>query len=183
MSHTQESIVGDGVSFEFFNLIWTKDELNFAPSINIPDTVIYKFGQPTAWYFTSTNGRVKRKNRQNLMNARIEEGFTKQLLGYDVIASYISLNNNVENANENPASTVEFLDRNGLNEFLYKRKKHNGILQRFIEPKGTKNETIRAIWSPKVCLLERAENIYHLHDHRYGIYERSVTFEGPDYYR
>ena len=73
-----------------------------------------------------------------------------------------------------PPSTVEFLDLEGLNNFLYNRPKEhsNGVLQRFIEPKGTKNEMIRAVWSPKVCLLERAENIHHLHDHRYGLYER-----------
>jgi hypothetical protein len=56
------------------------------------------------------------------------------------------------------------------------------VLQRFIEPKTTRNEVIRAIWSPKVCLLERAENVHQLHDHRYGLYERCVIYEGPEYY-
>jgi hypothetical protein len=61
-------------------------------------------------------------------------------------------------------------------------KKYSGILQRFIEPSGIRNETIRAIWSPKICILERAENIHEIHDDRYGLYERCVTFEGPEYY-
>jgi hypothetical protein len=30
--------------------------------------------------------------------------------------------------------------------------------------------------------LERAENIHHLHDLRYGVYERCVTYDGPEYY-
>lgn len=37
---------------------------------------------------------------------------------------------------------------------------------------------VRAIWSPKVCLLERRLNTKQLHDQRYGLYERAVTYEG-----
>ena len=40
---------------------------------------------------------------------------------------------------------------------------------------------IRAIWSPKVCLLERRVNVHKLHDtRRFGMYERAVTYEGPE---
>jgi len=181
------TLTSDGISLDFFNLLWTKDELNFGPSINIPDTIVFKMGTPSNWYFTASNGRVKRKNRQNLMNARIEEAFTKYLLGYDVIATFIHIQPTDEDGDNEPQApqpmTIEYLDRSGLTDFLYKRKdKSNGILQRFIEPKGIKNEMIRAIWSPKVCLLERAENIHQLHDHRFGVFERCVTFEGPEYY-
>ena len=58
------SILNDGINEEFFRLMWLKDELNFGPSLNIPDTIIVKYGQPTAWYFTAQNGRIKKKNRQ-----------------------------------------------------------------------------------------------------------------------
>lgn len=179
------SIINDGINEEFFRLMWLKDELNFGPSLNIPDTIVVKYGQPTSWYFTAQNGRIKKKNRQNLMNARIEEIFTKHILGYDVIATFVNIYIDPDpDTGVVPPSTVEFLDLEGLNNFLYNRPKEhsNGVLQRFIEPKGTKNEMIRAVWSPKVCLLERAGNIHHLHDHRYGLYERCVTLEGPEYY-
>jgi len=184
----QASLTTDGISEEFFELLWTKDELNFGPSINIPDTVIFKYGQPTDWYFTAKNGRIKKKSRANLIGARIEEAFTKHILGYDVIAAFITVplftEPDPESTSVNTQTTIEFLDKDGLTNFLYNRKKEdsNGILQRFIEPKGVHNELIRAIWSPKVCLLERAENIHQLHDHRYGVYERCVTLEGPEYY-
>lgn len=39
---------------------------------------------------------------------------------------------------------------------------------------------VRAIWSPKMCLLERRVNCRQLHDRRFGIYERAVTYDGPD---
>mmetsp|Transcript_16228 Transcript_16228/g.24443 ORF Transcript_16228/g.24443 Transcript_16228/m.24443 type:complete len:1016 (-) Transcript_16228:108-3155(-) len=180
------TIETDGISEEFFNLLWMKDELNFGPSINIPDTVIFKYGQPVTWYFTSSNGKIKKKNRNNLLNARIEDAFTKHVLGYDVIATFVSFATAPpgEKVDKKAASnTIEYMDRKAFQAFLYDRwESNNGILQRFIEPKGTKNETIRAIWSPKVCLLERAENIHHLHDQRYGLYERCVTYEGPEFY-
>ena len=177
------SLTNDGISDEFFELLWSKDELNFGPSINIPDTIVFRYGQPMTWYFTAHNGRIKKKNRANLISARIDEAFTKHILGYDVIASFISVPV-FDGESTNHTTTIEFLDKDGLTQFLYNRRKEdsNGILQRFIEPKGVKNELIRSIWSPKVCLLERAENIHQLHDHRYGLYERCVTLEGPEYY-
>lgn len=195
----------DGISEEIFKLLWAKDELNFGPNLNIPDTVIYKYGQPVAWYFTSLNGRIKRKNKQNLVSAKIEEAFNKYVLGYDVLAYFITMPSEHErsattssandgrgsgaggNGNDGgsvvPETIIQYFDREGLQNFLYNHKKGvNGILQRFIEPKSTHNEVIRSIWSPKLCLLERAENIHELHDHRYGMYERCVVYEGPDYY-
>ena len=175
----------DGASEEFFNLLWMKDELNFGPNINIPDTVVFRHGMPSNWYFTAANGRVKRKNRSNLISSRIEDAFTHHILGYDVLATFISFPElkKDQESTAKPYSVISYLNRDALYDFLYKNdKSRNGILQRFIEPKGTKNEVIRAIWSPKICLLERAENIYQLHDQRYGLYERCVTYEGPEYY-
>jgi hypothetical protein len=172
----------DGVSEDLFVLLRSKDELNFGPCINIPDTVIFKYGQVTNWYFTASDGRIKRKNKHNLFNARVEESFNKNILGYDVVASFISIP--LDKDNQSSQATVEFLDRSDLNDFLYSSKKEkNGILQRFVEPKSNKNEIIRAIWSPKLCLVERAENKHLLHDRRYGLYERCVTVEGPEFYR
>lgn len=43
---------------------------------------------------------------------------------------------------------------------------------------GTHNSMIRAIWSPKVCLMERRANVRHIFDRRFGLYERAVTYEG-----
>jgi len=186
VSKKMEILEVDGVSEEFFNLLWMKDELNFGPNVCVPDTVIFRHGMPSNWYFTASNGRVKRKNRTNLISSRIEDVFTKHILGYDILATFISFPEVQKEGSPvvaKPFSVIQYLDRDGLYDFLYKTDKtRNGILQRFIEPKGTKNEVIRAIWSPKLCLLERAENIYQLHDQRYGLYERCVTFEGPEYY-
>jgi hypothetical protein len=82
-------------------------------------------------------------------------------------------------------TTIEYFNAEAFHEFLYNRQKtNNGILQRcaggapcglrththarrsFIEPKGVNNDTVRVIWSPKICLLERCVNVNALHDMR-----------------
>lgn len=49
-------------------------------------------------------------------------------------------------------------------EFLLRHCVSLGV--RFMEPKGVNNDTIRVIWSPKICLLERCVNVNSLHDMR-----------------
>ena len=115
------SLFKDGIYEDLYKLLWSKDELNYGPQINIPDTIVYKYGQPQSWYFTAVNGRIKKKNKQNLISAKIEEVFNKHVLGYDVFAYFISVP--VEQEKSGGPITVEYLDRNALNDFLYKRKK------------------------------------------------------------
>lgn len=77
---------------------------------------------------------------------------------------------------------MEYFDEEGLKDFLFNRQKeHNGIIQKFIDPKGKSNAIIRAIWSPKLCLLEQRVNLKPINDGRYDIYERSVTYEGAEH--
>jgi len=79
---------------------------------------------------------------------------------------------------------IEYFDRDGLRRFLQGGGRNNqtGILQRFIKPSGggTHNSLIQAIWTPNLCLMERRRTKQCLHDTRFGLYERTVTFEGPD---
>ncbi len=175
-----QGLHGDGVNDSLFHHLWQKDELNFGPAINIPDTIIYKFGQPVQWYFTGIDGKVKRKHKQNLVNVRIEEAMTKKIIGSDLVAFYIAQE---VDESDNQRTSIEYFDREALHDFLYNRWKENsGILQRFVEPKGTQNVMVRAIWSPKVCLLERRINNRQLHDKRFGLYERAITYEGPEFH-
>eukprot|EP01027_Heterolobosea_sp_BB2_P005147 GEZU01007901.1.p1 GENE.GEZU01007901.1~~GEZU01007901.1.p1 ORF type:complete len:139 (+),score=31.97 GEZU01007901.1:40-456(+) len=80
-------------------------------------------------------------------------------------------------------TSVEFFDKNDLNTFLFKReKREQGILQKFVTPKGSFNSVIQAIWSPHVTLVERRNNIHKLNDKKWTMYERAVTYEGPAHY-
>jgi hypothetical protein len=62
------------------------------------------------------------------------------------------------------------------------RNNKSGILQRFVAPHGggRHNSQIRAIWTPKLCILERRQTKQDLHDPRFALYERCITFDGPD---
>ena len=213
---------GDGINFAFFNLLWSKSDGGtktkevadrqggVKPAIlRIPDTVVFLFGQPHQWYFTSKNGgpnkdktTILRKRRGNLTLANIEEVFltksaSRELGEDDVVAYFISSNGDGDGteqlvnleagdafANNNaPPCTIEYLNQTALKEFLqHGRTNKSGILQRFIAPHGggRHNSQIRAIWTPKLCILERRQTKQELDDTRFALYERCITFDGPD---
>lgn len=146
------SLEGDGPTDELYFLLWSKNPATRrGPAVFVPDTVIYKCGSPCAWYFTSASSpALLRKNKHNLTSARIEEAFAKQA-GTDVVAAWWTLPNvfvEEEAANlyrkleqqdgvsgGGGGSSIEYLDKAGLHEFLFRRRKDCGILQRFVEPK------------------------------------------------
>eukprot|EP00929_Paragymnodinium_shiwhaense_P061642 TRINITY_DN30808_c0_g1_i1.p1 TRINITY_DN30808_c0_g1~~TRINITY_DN30808_c0_g1_i1.p1 ORF type:complete len:866 (-),score=175.97 TRINITY_DN30808_c0_g1_i1:161-2758(-) len=185
----------DGVSSTLFQLLWTKDLLSESSlSVRIPDTVIFKYEAPLAWYFTSVDGHIKRKTKAKLTKEHIMQEFLKKPSASGIVACFVSTQasqasgecDSVAKEQMPPLRTVfEYLDKDGLNSFLFERRlqpKPDGILQKFIEPQGESNNMVRALWSPKVCLLERRVNRLRLSDTRYDVYERAVTFEGPEFH-
>lgn len=181
---------GDGFIENLFYFLWCKDDFGAGPRIFIPHTVLYKFSQPSAWYFTSLrSGKIKKKAKVNLTNLQIEHEFTKKRSASDIVAYYIYFSGNsttttTSTSNDDgqaSATTIEYFDTEALRDFLYKRDKtQNGMLQKFVLPKSMSNATIRAIWSPKICLLERRVNLKNVYDKRFSIYDRGVTFDGAD---
>lgn len=189
---TRTGLDGDGVSSQLFELLWKRDLLSDASlALRIPDTVIYKYNAPSRWYFTSVDGTIKRKSKAKVNSEHIAHEFLKRA-SPSGIAAYVVTTLPEDEANEGEEgtdgsigtkTTVEYLDRDGLQDFLFNRqrvKNDGSILQRFVEPKGGCNNMVRALWSPKVCLLERRVNRLKLSDTRYDMYERAVTFEGSD---
>ena len=149
---------GDGISPSLFYYLWRKDEMDWGPHINIPDTIVFKHRLPMFWYFTSSSGTIKKKSKFKLSNVRIEEAFTRKTMGSDIIAYYISGSEEkgvFKSSNSRiislifvtfcvpsglDMSTIEYFNRDNFRDFLYKREKMDGgILQRFVEPKGTHN--------------------------------------------
>eukprot|EP00743_Colponemidia_sp_Colp-15_P006598 GILK01007111.1.p1 GENE.GILK01007111.1~~GILK01007111.1.p1 ORF type:complete len:756 (-),score=125.15 GILK01007111.1:128-2395(-) len=171
---------GDGVIENLFHFLWTKDTLfETGPAVLIPDTIIYKYRQPAFWYFTASDGSIKRKGKSKLVNAKIEEDFLKGENPSGIVAYYIF----TKEENGRDKTTIEYFDQNSFHEFLYQRDKvNNGLLQRFIEPKEAQNSITRIIWSPKVCLFEKRVNKRKLTDRRFDMYERAVTYEGAEFH-
>lgn len=173
---------GDGVIENLYYYLWCKDDEGSSPNINIPDTIIYIFCQPAYWYFTSKSGQIKKKNRYNLTSEKILEAFLKKRpLGCDIIAYFLSANKTRKQSKAGKEDTViEYFDEQGLRAFLNRQQTSNGVLQRFVQPKGNRSSMLRSIWSPKVCLLERRINVRKLHDTRFDLYERAATYEGAE---
>ncbi|TYZ56914.1 hypothetical protein PybrP1_006080 [[Pythium] brassicae (nom. inval.)] len=176
---------GDGLVENLFYFLWCKDDFGAGPRIFVPHTVLFRFAQPAAWYFTSLrSNKVKRKAKVNLTNAQIEHEFTKKRAPTDIVACYLYFADRDgpgSAAAERSATVIEYFDADALRDFLYRRDKAaGGMLQKFVLPKGTSNATVRAIWSPKICLLERRVNLRNVHDKRASVYERGVTFDGAD---
>ena len=88
-THLSPPLNGLGVITNLYEYLWSRDELDARPQVTIPDTVLYRNGKPKRWYFTSTNGEVKRKNGTNVTVLKVEEEFTKKAFGCDVIATFI----------------------------------------------------------------------------------------------
>eukprot|EP00590_Aulacoseira_subarctica_P008390 CAMPEP_0172414782 /NCGR_PEP_ID=MMETSP1064-20121228/1402_1 /TAXON_ID=202472 /ORGANISM="Aulacoseira subarctica , Strain CCAP 1002/5" /LENGTH=638 /DNA_ID=CAMNT_0013151603 /DNA_START=225 /DNA_END=2144 /DNA_ORIENTATION=- len=177
-----DKLNGDGIGVSLFHALWSKTGTDAKPSLfRIPDTVIFQLGQPSHWYFTGIDGIILRKRKQNLTVERIEKELAKQECPAEsnVIAYFIETTTNEKVR----LSSIEYFDSKSLHDFLCaNRKERSGILQRFIEPKGSKNSMMCAIWTPQMFLLERRVNKHKLHDDRFGLFERAVTFDGPEIY-
>jgi len=66
---------------------------------------------------------------------------------------------------------------------LYERDKpYDGILQKFIDPDTFNNTVYRIQWSTKLCLFEKRVNNKPMEDKSVDLYEKAVTFEGPEIY-
>jgi hypothetical protein len=191
-------IQGDGCVPGIYHYLWSKNQDGHTcPSINVPDTVVYKYRQPAYWYFSSFSEKdgqkpgIKMKKKENLGNAKVEEVFTRQpkiqkpdtSKPCEIVAYYIATQETHHPATGDIVTTMEHFDAEGLRDFLfYRDKENNGILQRFLQPKGDRNCILRAVWSPKIFYAERRTNLHGLCEHKLPLHCRAVTFEGPEHY-
>lgn len=150
------SLHGDGINFSFFQLLWRKangettgskgsrdqasdirpNTAQSRPILRVPDTVVFLFGQPHQWYFTSNNGgpdksktTILRKRKANLTIENIEEVFLSKAASkrygngdHDVVAYFISSSVHPLSKNEESGESelLENLDpsNNGLRKEL-----------------------------------------------------------------
>jgi len=181
----------DGFVEAFYHLLWAK---NFnqepCPEILVPDTIIYKFRIPAYWYFTGADGRLRRKNKANIVNQKIFKDFTAGARSdRDVVACHICerpLDAEAAEQSEAPPTRTEtvirYFDKAALKEFLFAHEKlDDGCLQKFVRPKGLCNTMIQAAWSPQMCLLERRVNLCPLLSGRAPLQERTATYEGSEH--
>ena len=188
---------------EFFNFMTAAS--NDRPfGIAIPETVVFKYHKPIAWFRynfetrsveLANNGNVSMLTATQIFKsmARPPAKIRPPPKGSSsparpsihgpkrVVANYVTSKRD-RGAN---IPSVEYFDEEGLREFLFERWKlkppEDGILQRFVEPGiGDEfNSNIRVQWTPYICSMERCTNVNYLHDDKIPAKTRAATFDAP----
>ena len=170
----------DGHIEALYHAMWAKNSHGEpCPGILVPDVVIYKHRVPAYWYFTGTDGKLKRKHRGSIANGKIFAEFTKGARSArDVVAYHIS-----EGAGDTSKTAIEYLDTPRLRDFLSRSDgPTDGCLQRFVNPTGDRHSSmIQAAWSPQICLIERRVNRHRLDNARVPLQQRCCTYESEEH--
>ena len=181
-------IEGDGLLPLLYHHLYKKTwnsnkEFQSCPGARCPDTVVYEHNFPQHWYtFDTKHQEIQKRPGSFLDTAQILKFFSRPVTKrFAIVAQYIFATDNP--ATEEPDLSVEFFSAETLKDFLHNRKNHpDGILQRFVVPKGERNFQLQAIWSPNVTLVYKRTNNIRLSDRTSSFYDRAVTCDGPSHY-
>lgn len=101
----------DGCVENLFHLLWTKEIIfkNLA-QISIPDTIIFKYQQPSFWYFTSKNGEILWKSKKKLSMQAIEQAFLWDVSESGIVAYYIYRKSKLATENGDKGATFKIND-------------------------------------------------------------------------
>lgn len=191
----------DGVSDKFYHYLWASNDY-FKEDVaklklNIPDTVIFENKQPIFWYYSDSNGFIRKKKSENLFLDNIYEKFSQKSSKTNIVGYFIYKSLYVSNKLARKAK-IEYFDQENFERFLYKNTSFpSGILQKFIDPledHNSKSEIIiiiswvffkkgclQAVFSDNVCFFSKRVNYNKIFNNKMDIYERVCTYDGPDY--
>jgi hypothetical protein len=175
---------GDGIKFSFFHYLWMKNRGQLkefgtkkfqsiqkgnwkvkSTQIRLPDTVIFRLGQPLQWYFTSERGgqpSLLRKRKQNLNVEKIENVFIKKARNVnkdwldsnnDILAYFIS-SSNASGHTAHLGSKLATSDKYG-----HQHHDHNNILDSLIadaddDPTNSDTASEDDYYSRSCCNIE-----------------------------
>mmetsp|Transcript_71691 Transcript_71691/g.126215 ORF Transcript_71691/g.126215 Transcript_71691/m.126215 type:complete len:914 (-) Transcript_71691:76-2817(-) len=172
---------GDGIQTQLFHYLWKRGQglevEQKLHSMKIPDTIVF-YNFPIMWYFWSEhNGEVRKKGGKALERTNILRTFCKRRNpeATDIVASFLSHRTDTED-------TITFLNEQDLAKFLFDKPIHQGLLQRFMLPRGAHNEMIQAVWSPRLCLINKRVNRLLLNDRHCNRTDKCITFEGATHF-
>ncbi|KAJ9472577.1 hypothetical protein DIPPA_06903 [Diplonema papillatum] len=176
---------GDGLLTGFYDHMWKKNkEFKSCEEVLCPDTIVYDHNFPRGWYaYDKKNKELIKKQGKELDTSSIYSAFSKSDHDVGIVASYMHSFEDPDSGE--PVTHVEFFNKEGLAEFVNRKVKKEGILQRFLAPKGRNNSVIQAVWSPRVCIVQRKTNVKPLYSRAEAgknPYSCAVTYEGPSHY-
>jgi hypothetical protein len=74
-----------------FHLWKQNDSTNQScPFVLIPDTIIYRWGRPFFWYFTTHSGELLRKSKNKVTHKYIAQDFLSGQTASGLVAQYLS---------------------------------------------------------------------------------------------
>ena len=175
----------DGLSMSLFTFLAKETRKLESARVFIPPTVVFDQGFASAWYYSTPNMEVKRRNDRDINASDILKEFSSvpnTRSDIDICAVFMSAPKSAFYVAEiTPVSTeTTYFDKKGLYDFLYAPgEKPRGILQKFVFPKGLCTTSIQAIWSRNVTMTEALRNPNSLRDKTKSRGERGGTFEVP----
>jgi hypothetical protein len=179
-SHPLES---DGLSLTLFSYLAKATRKLEAARVFLPPTVIFEQGFPSAWYFSSPEMEVKKKNDRDMVLQDIWTEFSAvppQHADCDIVAVFLTSkvhHHYIEDRRPESTETTYF-DKKGLKEFLFAPgEKPRGMLQKFVYPKGLCVTTIQAVWSKNITMTEAVRNPNTIRDKSKSVGERAGSFE------
>uniref|UniRef100_UPI003AFB82E4 distal DC4 n=1 Tax=Leishmania tarentolae TaxID=5689 RepID=UPI003AFB82E4 len=197
MSRTQQGhtwmknhpLEGDDIVAGLYNILAKRNPktMKACRGIRIPDTVVFEHNFPRGWYTTDMKAKeVVRKQGKDLDANTIEQGFKQNLYdGSPIAATYLcTMEKTTDNGETEVNTLVEVFNRDTLAAFLARKVKPDGILQKFIFPKGYQNSVIRVVWSPRICMVQRRTNKYRIFDRKRAEcdpFSITVTYDGPTF--
>ncbi|CCW61764.1 unnamed protein product [Phytomonas sp. EM1] len=173
-------------------------------SIYLPETIVFEHNFPRVWYYYDKDSEAISKRPSRMLDVQsMFRFFGVPIKNIDVVAQFFYatvpigeawdaiLSRRAKEQNSTLLSQgltyVEFFTVEGLKDFLLQQhRKPDGVLQRFVLPKGDgssrKNNQIQVFWSPLMTSVYRRTNYHRLDDRMVPIPARLSTYDGPAYY-
>ena len=181
---------GDGLVTGFYNFLYKRNTktMKACKDVFVPDTIVFDHNFPRGWYTSDLKAKeISKKQGKELDAASIYNAFSKTPNpSVAIVASYMcSYDEEDANGETNTVTQVEFFNEETVKEFVGRKVKREGILQKFLIPKGHRNSVIQAVWSPRVCIVQRRTNVCSIKDKlqcERDPYTSAVTYEGPSHF-
>lgn len=108
----------------FFH-IWQRNSLSgtSCPGVLIPDTVIFRWGRPFSWYFTTAECTISRKGTNNIELNKIAEILSLNKNKDNIAARFFSKMDD-DYTGDNIDVQTEYVSIGELDNFLLERKKN-----------------------------------------------------------
>lgn len=181
---------GDGIVTNLFYYIWKQKanaDASATAELCVPSTVVLEHNFPKAWYYNAAGDphELERKLGRDVDTHLILKDFSESAKSSfdeprgEILATYYS----TVDVDGESCTRVEFLDYDGLQEFLLRRtRRPDGVLQKWVSCSGKYNTVVQAVWSPHLCIVTKRQSRVAIRDKRFPLYDRAVTYEGPTHY-